>query len=336
MKELHFAQGNLARRIPVDPTYLDRLIHASFVEEMRTDRVTPDIKEAARSDLEEVSRFEGISLDDFFPQGDPFFANAGHNGYTWEGSRRTYAVEADVDGEVLMSQPFIGSSLDVYVPMLQVGRRERKTVDTPDSLPRLMVYDGNNFVEARYDTKTARFVSAENGHTVNPKTLRLLNSPQQKSDYVKDEDSMKVSEHFKFEGQYVGGEFFVPSSFTNALRHVSRAIAFFGMDLNRFHDQLRYHFSPRGRMLRKITDGDKWHGWISEEQIGSFSHASYEEVADAVKMLKRDEFGFDGKLNRFLLYKAFEQNEGSFLVGQMQGDGHTIHLPYAPVEIRRE
>lgn len=335
MEELHFARGDMARRVPADHAYLDRLIHASFVGEMRTERVTPEVKEAARSDLEEVLGFEGTSLDDFVPRGSPFFANAGHNGYTWEGSRRNYALEADVDGEVLMSPAFIGSSSDVYVPMLQVGRREGRITDTPDAIPKLMVYDGENFVEARYDTRTAKFVATENGQAVNPKTLRLLNSPQQKSDYVRDREKMEVPEHFKIEGQYVGGEFFVPSSFTNALKHVGRAIAFFGMDLHRFHDQLRYHFSPRGGMLRKMTDGDKWNGWISEEQIGSFSHASYEEVADAVKALKRNDF-FDGKLNRFLLYKAFEQNEGSFLVGKIEGDGHTIHLPYIPVEVRKE
>lgn len=335
MEKLHFARGNLARRVPVDPTSLDRLIHASFVGEIRADRVPPDIKEAARSDLEKVSRFEGISLNEFVPQGSPFFANAGHNGYTWEGSRRTYAVEADVAGEVLMSPAFIGSSSNVYVPMLQVGRRTGKFAKTPDFLPRLMIYDREHFVEARYDIRTAQFVATENGQLVTPETLRLLNSPQQKSDYVKDSEAMEVPEHFKIEGYYVGGEFF-PSSFTHALKHVGRAIAFFGMDLGRFHDQLQYHFSLRGRMLRKITHGDKWHGWISQEQIGLFSHASYEELADTVRMLKRDEFAFDGKLNRFLLYKAFEQNEGSFLIGQMQGDGHTIHLPYVPVEIRRE
>lgn len=46
------------------------------------------------------------------------------------------------------------------------------------------------------------------------------------------------------------------------------------------------------------------------------------------------EYGLREALNRFLLSKAFEKQEGSFIVGQIEGDSCTTHLPYVQVEKR--
>ena len=340
MVNLYFSQEGITHSIPCNAGYLDRLVHASFIDELRESVVGEENLLDAKHCLDDLSEFEQANLDNFVPRGSPFFVSAGHNGYTWEGERRSYTIDlSGVDEEIVMSKGFIGSGSSVYIPMLQVKKRESTTIESVDSFPMFMIYNGGAFVEAEYDIKTASFVAKENSPRINPESLRMLNSPQQKSDYVVNHDTMNVPDDRKKSWipmknwllEQTIGPFVLIAEIG---RRIARGTAFWNMPIDHFHYQIKQHFSARGNFLRAIfPKGDAHRGWITKDQIDSFSHASYDEIGNVARMFKIDGFGYN--LNRFLLYKAFEQTkQGNFIVGRIEGDSHRIHLPYVPVEKR--
>ena len=330
MGVIHFAQqGNTNLVCPDD---LDDIIHASFVRDWRS--AEAEVHQSAERTLSLLAEGPGYSLDEFVPAGIPFLVNAGHKRYSRGGRKGKHGFDVEkIPSEVIMSRSFIGSSSHVYVPMLSVKRRADMFVG-PVSLPRFMVYEEEWLVEAEYDIKSAKFHSLENGKKINPEAIMLCDQPQQQSVYVTGNSTKIPFKHDGFNPSggirgFLFGSFYLLGHITKS---TTRKVVYAGIDLSRVNRQLLHHFSTRGKLLRATTEGCGEYGWITKEQIDSFSYATYQEIGEAVKILSGDIDEFTGKLNRFLLYKAFKQKEGSFIVGNIEGDSVIMHLPYVKVK----
>jgi len=285
-----------------------------------------------------VSGYESIQLKDLVPQGNPFTADAGHNGYTWDEASKDYGFDTEgIDGTILMSEGFINSGSGVYMPMINVAERDGSPTSVPEELPHLMVYKDGQFVEARYDVKTASFQPAANGTPIDPNALTLSGPVTEISDYALDREFMEVPHHYKpftLPGEKTFlGELFTPVTLpVMGLVALAKSIGFCGVDMDSFYGQVKAHFTSQGMLMRTLTDGTRHEGWITADQINSFSSASYDEVGQVVREIGKENW-IDSKLNRFLLQKALQEKEGNFIVGNPEGDGWTMHIPLAPVKI---
>jgi len=291
-----------------------------------------------------------VVLGDIVPLGNPFLADAGHNGYTWEGTRRNYNLNLEalcpdkskrLDRELLMSAGFIGSSSHVYVPMVDVVVDKDKKKLRKIKLPPFMLHCEDHFREAIYDVRKGGFVPLREAEGIAPQNLKLLSSPTQKSKYIKNKTLASVAHHFfNFnEYNYQSGALIGTISLVGAgIAGLTKMIAFRGMNMSSFEEQVCNYFTFKGQLLRYGTKGYNGYGWITRDQIENFSYATISEIEDGVRALEGEKWQhIDRKLNCFLLYKAFEKNEGSqgsFIVGEIVGDSHTLHLSYVPVGLR--
>lgn len=305
MESLYITEERDAVEVPFDMESLDRLVHASFVAGnsgrlgIAEEEVLKRAREEAKVELEQVSSGRYYhSLESFIPIGAPQFANCGHNGYTMGGERLAYDFDSnEFLGDFVMGKAFVGSSSHVYVPLVEVEKRNwDRRVEFVGELPTLMIYDNGALVEAKYNIRKARFEKIKGRRRVDPQALQMVEGVRGFSEYIKDPSQMEVLSHFRrYElppTRNVGGtvmdDLLAPFRATwVGMKALGRVLAYRNFMMGSFEDQVGAHFSRYGKFLRTVSAGDKFNGWVSEEQIGSFSHATYDEIGEAVHEIGR-------------------------------------------------
>lgn len=314
MPTFYFAQDNAINRIPSTPEYLDQIIHASFAGKLMKRLKVTDlgvIKQSA-AELNEAKGFEKASLEDFIPSGTPFFVNAGHNMYTWKGIRGKYEFDSSIlEGEYLMSPAVIGSGSDVYVPMLKVARRTKEKCGNANNcpLPHFMLWKNDKLIEARYDLNAGNFISVDQGFSIFPEQTKIISPPLSENSSDK---------------EYGLGRSVIPRS-----RFVH------WLTLRGYSNQERFRGKTVEELREKLEKLKKLIGFTPRRILNFKEESEVREIRVAAGILRDDKEQIH-KINCSLLYKdVLEQMKKCLLVGKIDGDSYTIHLPYVLVEMRQ-
>ncbi|MFA6461097.1 MAG: hypothetical protein WCV90_02430 [Candidatus Woesearchaeota archaeon] len=357
--KLFFAQDTtVINSVSSEPSFLDNLIHASFVRELTSPLLTDDMAQDSERVLREVAEGESKDLQDFVLDGAPFLVDGGHNNYTWKGVRGEYSLdlskrERDFSG-LMFSAGFIGHSSHVYLPTLPV--KESKGVISKEYVPKIMLYTPQGLVEAKYDFSSNSFAPVTDGAILSPEAVVLKGIPAQISDYMRDEEIRDVEKFLQSKGRSIQQFDLSDEDDNNPLPPFREFIV----------ESLRDSFGEWDLLPEKVPAYSNaiyqslyWKNLVfrlshykgivfnpeEDDHKVNLSYANCDEIFSAaarIKDLRRDGLPVnrETELNRFFLYKALEHkcvnSPECFVVGNIVGDTHRMHLPYVRVGMRKD
>ncbi len=357
--KLFFAQNStVINLVPSESSFLDNLIHASFVRRLKSPLLTESMIQDSEKVLREVAKGESKDLADFVLAGAPFLVDTGHNHYTLKGVRGEYSLnlgEREVDSSgLLFSSGFVGSSNHVYLPTFPV--KESKGVISKGYVPKMMKYVSQGLVEVKYDFSSNSFAPVTDGIIISPESVVLKGIPAQIDYYLRDEEICDVEMFLKSKGKSIQNFDFSDEDdddplppFREVITEILRE-SFGEWDLPKekvpVYSNAIYQSLYWQNLVFRLShyDGIVFNPLEDDHKV-NLSYASSDEIFTAaarIKDLKRDGFSVDRgqELNRFFLYKALEDkcmnSPECFVVGNVGGDSKVMHLPYVRVGMRKD